>query len=375
MLWNWELPDWPKFSCDPNQIAQKERQFLLGVGNTFAYLKNIGEQEYKQFVIEILSSEGLESSRIEGEVLDRESLQSSIRQQFGLNTTRKQESNKESRMAKLLCQVYETFDQSLTHEILWQWHSVLFNDQSDIMECRKYRTHIEPIQIVSRRYDSPRIFFEAPPSAKIPNEMAEFIHWFNSTNQTVPILVRAAIAHVYFESIHPFEDGNGRIGRVLVEKVLSQGVGRPILIAVSKVFENRKKEYYSALEKCNRTLEVSHWVEFFADAVLQAQEESMSLLYFLIEKSKMLTAFSGQLNPRQEKVLLRLFAEGLSGFKGGLSAENYIKITKTSRATATRDLTDLVDKGALVKTGELRHTRYWLNLPKRNNEMEKRKFF
>lgn len=141
---------------------------------------------------------------------------------------------------------------------------------------------------------------------------------------------------------------------------MSQESGQPILIAVSKILEKRKKEYYSALERCNKTLKVDHFVEFFADVVLQAQKESIRLLYFLIEKSKIMSALSGQLNPRQEKVMLRLFAEGLSGFKGGLSAENYIAITKTSRATATRDLSDLVEKEALKKTGELRHTRYWI---------------
>lgn len=175
-------------------------------------------------------------------------------------------------------------------------------------------------------------------------------------------LERAAIAHVYFESIHPFEDGNGRIGRVLVEKVLSQGVGRPVLIAVSKMLEKRKKEYYAELEQCNRTLDVQHWLEFFSSVILQAHEESMGLLRFLIQKSKLLNALSNQINPRQMKVLLRMFAEGPGGFQGGLSAEKYITITKTTRATATRDLTDLVAKGALIKTGELRHTRYWLNI-------------
>lgn len=177
---------------------------------------------------------------------------------------------------------------------------------------------------------------------------------------------RAAIAHVYFESIHPFEDGNGRIGRGLIQKALSQGVEQPLLIAVSTVLEKRKKEYYSALERCNRTMQVDDWVEFFSGAVLQAQEESLSLLFFLIKKSKMLTALKLQLNPRQERVLLRMFAEGPGGFKGGLSAENYLAITKTSRATATRDLSELVEMGALVKTGELRHTRYWLHLPELN---------
>lgn len=362
MPWNWELPDWPIFRFDPASIAQKERQFLLNAGNACAVLKNIDKQEQGQFIVEILSSEGSESSKIEGEILNRESLQSSIRQHFGLKSVQKRSGDKEKRMADLLCNVYESFDQPLTHEMLWKWHFKLFGDHSHITDSGKYRTHPEPMQIISHRYDNPRVFFEAPPSKKIPKEMTTFIKRFNSQSATESILGRAATAHVYFESIHPFEDGNGRIGRLLVEKVLSQGIGTPVLIAVSKILERRKKEYYAALERCNKTLEVNDWVLFFSDVILQAQEESLNLLYFLIEKAKMLNALSGQLNPRQEKALLRMFAEGQTGFKGGLSAEKYIAITKASRATATRDLTDLVHKKALIKTGELRHTRYTLNL-------------
>lgn len=362
MLWNWELPNWPKFNYDPDRISAQERQFLLSVGSASAYLKTIGEQEYNKFRVEILSLEGLESSRIEGEILDRESLQSSIKQHFGLKTVQKQEPGKESRMAGLLCNVYDTFEKPLTHEMLWKWHAMLFEDSLHIVDCGKYRTHAEPMQIVSNRYDSPRVFFEAPPSSRVLKEMTAFIKWFNSTNGSGSILGRAAIAHIYFESIHPFEDGNGRIGRALVEKILSQSVGRPVLISISKMLEKRKKEYYAALEKCNRTLEVEEWTEFFSRVILEAHEESISLLYFLIEKSKMFNALSDKLNPRQTKVLLRMFAEGPNGFKGGLSAENYIAITKTTRATATRDLADLVEKGALVKTGELRYTRYRLNV-------------
>jgi Fic family protein len=363
MSWNWELPNWPKFNYDPSRISQLERQFLLGIGSASAYLKTIGEQEYHYFIVEILSLEGLESSKIEGEILDRESLQSSIKQHFGLQTPEKQGTNPESGMAELLCDVYETYNQPLTHEMLWRWHAMLFKNSSNITDCGKYRTHLEPMQIVSNRYDNPKIFFEAPPTTKVLNEMSMFIDWFNSTNTSGSILGRAAIAHIYFESIHPFQDGNGRIGRVIIEKILSQGVGRPILIAVSKMLEKRKKEYYAALETCNRSLEAHHWVEFFSHVILQAYEESMGLLYFLIEKSKILNTFSEKINPRQMKALLRMFEEGPNGFKGGLSAENYIAITKTTRATATRDLTDLVEKGVLIKTGELRHTRYHLNLP------------
>jgi Fic family protein len=191
--------------------------------------------------------------------------------------------------------------------------------------------------------------------------MKAFIAWFNSSYKKGSILERAAVAHLYFENIHPFEDGNGRIGRLLVEKILSQEIGRPVLIAVSRILERRKKEYYAELGKCNHTLEVQDWVNFFAQVIVQAQEESLELLHFLIQKSKLLISLIGKLNSRQEKALLRMFEEGVNGFKGGLSAENYIAITKASRATATRDLADMVEKGALVKTGELRHTRYWIN--------------
>lgn len=219
--------------------------------------------------------------------------------------------------------------------------------------CRLF--HIDSIRI--------EFFFEAPPSTKLPGEMSNFVKGFNAS-RSQPILVRAAIAHLYFEGIHPYEIGNGRMGRILIEKVLSQGIERPTLIAVSKILEKRRKEYYAALERCNNTLEVDRWIQFFADVVFQAQEETMTLLYFLIAKSKMLLSLAGTINARQEKVLLRMFAEGPSGFKGGLSAENYIAITKASRATATRDLNELVQLGALIKTGELRHTRYQLNIPK-----------
>lgn len=361
MSWNWQLPQWPHFKYNADQILELEKEFLLGAGSAFAYLKTIDTEEYHHFLVEILSAEGLESSKIEGEILDRESLQSSIRQHFGLQATKKR-ADKESGMAQLLCHVYETFDQPLTHEMLWKWHSMLFKNSDHITDRGKYRTHAEPMQIVSNRYGSTRVFFEAPPSSKIHQEMNKFIEWFNSSKDSQSILGRAAIAHVYFESIHPFEDGNGRIGRVLVEKILSQGVKRPILIAVSKMIEKRRKEYYGALENCNESLDAEDWVEFFSSVILQAHEDAMTLLYFLIAKSKMLSAPADQLNSRQTKVLLRMFEEGPSGFKGGLSAENYISITKTTRATATRDLTDLIEKGALVKTGELRYTRYWLNL-------------
>jgi Fic family protein len=362
MPWSWQLPEWPKFSYDPGAIAALEKQFLVNLGSSAAFIKTLDAQEHHQFIVEMMSIEGEESAKIEGEILDRSSLQSSIKKQFGLNTPLKRETRKEADMAKLLYDVYNTFDKPLDHATLWSWHSILFDHSSKVEERGGYRTHPEPMQIVSGRYDDQTVFFEAPPSSRIFKEMEKFVAWFNSSTEAHSILARAAVVHLYFETIHPFEDGNGRIGRALVEKVLSQGAGKPILIALSNILEKRRKEYYQALEKCNCSLQIDEWLKFFGNAIVEAQQEAMKLLHFLIGKAKLLTRLAGQLNSRQEKTLLRIFAEGPSGFKGGLSAENYIAITKTTRSTATRDLADLVEKGALFKTGELRHTRYWPNL-------------
>ena len=363
MPWNWELPDWPHFNYKSDSTREKDKQFLLGAGSVFAFLNSTNKQDLNQFIVEIMTTEGVESSRIEGEFLDRDSLQSSIKRHFGLNLKPLKKNPKETGMAELLCNVYATHDHPLTHEMLWQWHAALFDEHSPIVDYGKYRTHEEPMQIISRRYDAPRVFFEAPPSSHVQKEMETFLNWFNSKEASQSVLGRAAIAHVYFESIHPFEDGNGRIGRAIVEKALSESVGKPVLIAISRILEKKKKQYYEELGHCNRTLNVDRFVNFFSDVILEAQKDSLALLQFLIEKSKLLSRLSGQLNERQEKVLLRIFAEGLNGFSGGLSAENYISITKTSKATATRDLNDLVEKEALKKTGQLRHTRYWLNSP------------
>jgi len=196
--------------------------------------------------------------------------------------------------------------------------------------------------------------------------MKRFIAWFNATapggKTPLPALTRAAIAHLYFVCIHPFEDGNGRIGRALAEKSLAQNLGQPSLIALAYTIERKRKDYYAALERNNKDLEITGWMKYFANTILEAQNNTIKRVDFYIAKAKFYEKFRGKLNQRQEKVVARMFREGIDGFKGGLSAENYISIANTSRATATRDLQDLVEKGALTRTGELRHTRYHLNM-------------
>lgn len=362
MAWNWQLPKWPHFTYDPSAVSTLEKQFFQGTGGVFAILKHLDENPKRHFIIEILSTEGVNSAEIEGEKLEHDSLQSSIQRHFGFHTKNKKISPKEYGMSELLWNVYDTFDRPLTHEMLYKWHKLLMQSDNRITDIGKYRPHLDAMQIVSGRLDRQRVYFEAPPSAKLHQEMTTFIRWFNHSEKEKSALARASVAHVYFESIHPFEDGNGRIGRALVEKALSQSLRHPTLSAISEEIAKQKKEYYAALAACNRTLEIGHWLKFFSKMIVKAQEASLTLIDFLMTKSKLMSSLQGQINERQEKTLLRIFAEGPKGFKGGLSAENYIAITKTSRATATRDLADLVNRGVLNKTGHLRHTRYHLNL-------------
>jgi len=229
-----------------------------------------------------------------------------------------------------------------------------------------YRTHSHPMQVVSGGIHNPKVHFEAPPSSKIKEETDAFVLWFNETapdgKRPLPVLTRAGIAHLHFVSIHPFEDGNGRIGRALAEKSLAQSLHQPSLIALAYTIERSRKAYYTALERNNKDIEITDWLTYFAETILEAQRNTIKRVDFYIAKAKLHEELRGRLNERQEKVIARMFREGIDGFKGGLSAENYVSITKCSRATATRDLQDLVAKGALTRSGELRHTRYHLNV-------------
>lgn len=172
--------------------------------------------------------------------------------------------------------------------------------------------------------------------------------------ESLPALTRAGIAHLYFETIHPFEDGNGRIGRAISEKALAQALGHPTLTSLAATILMRRKAYYQALEEANKDNEITPWLSWFAEIALEAQTRTEARVEFLIDKTKLLDRLRGQLNERQEKALLRMPREGPDGFKGGMSAGNYASITGASPATATRDLADMVAKEAVTRTKDHR---------------------
>lgn len=363
MAWNWQEPDWPDFTYDSAQLEPLERAFLLHSGEFFGAFRHVNGDDRDTLRIELISDEALKTSEIEGEFLNRDSLQTSLRQQFGLVSDSQRVPAAERGISEMMVDLYRSFADPLRHDTLFAWHKMLMTDDTKTIEViGGYRTHAEPMRVVSGRADKPTIHFEAPPSERIKKEMDAFAIWFNATGPAgsvaLPALTRAGLAHLYFVSIHPFEDGNGRIGRAISEKSLAQNLGQPSLIALAYTIQRARKTYYDMLETSNKTNEITAWLVYFAQTILEAQRTTLKRVEFHIVKAKFYDRLRGKFNPRQEKVLTRMFREGIDGFKGGLSAENYISITRTSRATATRDLADLVAKGALTKTGERRHTRY-----------------
>lgn len=364
MLWNWTRPDWPNFRFDSAAVEALERRFLLSSGEIVGAFRYLTGDERDRLRIDLLSEEAMRTSAIEGEVLDRSSVQSSLRRQFGLTADGAPSRPREQGVAEMMVDVYSTYAAPLTHDTLCRWHGMLLAHDRGLETIGAYRRHADAMQIVSGRFDRPTVHFEAPPSAQVQGEMDVFVDWFNRTapdgTTPLPALTRAALGHLWFESIHPFEDGNGRLGRALAEKSLAQNIGQPSLIALAYTIERDRKAYYDQLETHQKTLDVTGWLIWFAEIVLKAQQVTLTRVAFFIAKAKFYDQFRDRLNERQAKVIERMFREGSDGFKGGLSAENYIAITSTSRATTTRDLQDLVEMGALSRTGERRHTRYWL---------------
>ncbi len=369
MFWNWEKPDWPDFTWKEARFTAAEERFRTGGGVFLGSIRHIVGQERRLLLVEAMSTESATTSAIEGEVLDRASVQSSIQRQLGLKTDPKRIRPSEEGVAEMMVDLYRTSAKPLSDEMLYGWHRKLMKGRG-MRDLGHYRNGGDPMQVISGRIGKPRIHFEAPPARRVPAEMKRFVAWFNRTGPhgrtPLPALTRAGAAHLYFESIHPFEDGNGRLGRAIAEKALAQGAmettEEPVLLSLSATILAHRGDYYRALERANKSNEITAWLAWFAGIALEAQQRTLASVDFLIEKTRLIDSLRGKTNPRQHKAILRMLREGPEGFKGGLSASNYAKITGASPATTTRDLADLVERGALIRTGELRHARYHLNL-------------
>lgn len=361
--WIWQLPNWPHFTWDAGRIAPylKAIQFKQGVllGKSSIQGGALGQEAFLDVLVENIMT----SSAIEGEHPNVQSLRSSLAKRLGLQASAAVSPRSEG-LADIMLDAVENIESPLSLERLYQWHQGLFPED-------KFTLHTiqvgclrgsEPMQIVSGRIDNPTVHYEAPPRTRLEKEMKQFISWFNQTkhHHVVDPLVRAAIAHLWFELIHPFEDGNGRIGRALTDLALAQANSQTIhFYTISSSFLKHRKAYYEALGNA-KTLDATDWVIWFLTMLENALDHALENIERFLSKTQFWQKYQhANLLPEQIKVLNRLLDGGEKGFENGISASQYQKVAKVSKATATRHLADLLQKGCIEKLpGGGRNTRY-----------------
>ena len=381
-LFIWQLTDWPRFTAtspavDAALLQARKWQGEV-IGRAAAVGLTVGLTQSGSVLQEVMTQEVIATAAIEGEKLDPASVWSSILRQLGhldhqLPTT---DAAPRSRHVDGLVDVIQDatlgFKQLLTEDRLLRWQSALFpGGTSGIRRIAvgRYRDHSDLMQIVSGQPGKEIIHYTAPPSAQVPFEMQAFLAWFAETTPQngrmdgTNGITRAAIAHLWFESIHPFEDGNGRIGRAIMDMALAQDLGEATrLYSLSSQLMQHRKGYYDALHQAQHgTLDVSDWVLWFTQQFSLACQATCALIDRALEKSTFWQNHSQTpLNERQRKVIQRLLDDGDGGFLGGLNADKYMKMTSASKATATRDLADLVKNGLLRSTGQGKAVRYYV---------------
>jgi Fic family protein len=367
--YNWQQEDWPHFKFSLQRVEDALHIFSEKVGRVSGILEALPEETKEDAIVDIILAEAIKTSEIEGEYPNRKDVLSSIRKNLGLHYSADQIRDKSAAgLGELMIDVRRTYKDPITDEKLFAWHRMLLRENKGI-EVGQWRTHKDPMQVISGAMGKSKVHYEAPPSSIVPDEMTAFIKWFNDTgpngkNEIKKAPVRSALAHLYFETIHPFEDGNGRIGRAIAEKALSQTIGRPVMLSLSRTIEAKKKLYYDSLEKAQQSNEITPWMEYFVTTALDAQAEAETQIDFTFKKTRFFDRFKDRLNERQLTVIKRMLEEGIKGFQGGMKARKYIGITKTSKATATRDMQQLLEMGAFVLSGKAggRSTSYQINI-------------
>ena len=370
----WQLSRWPAVSWDPARAAPPIAAARRAQGLLEGKAAAIGLPQHAEVVTEALAQEVLATAAIEGERLNPSAVRSSVLRQLGVADSGPRDRHVDG-LVQVISDATEACDLPLDHDRLFRWHSALFpGGTSGITRIAvgRYRDHPDPMQIVSGLPGREKVHYEAPPSRDVSREMDLFLQWFAATaplqgqEAVIDGLTRAAIAHLWFETIHPFEDGNGRLGRAIVDMALAQDQGRPVrLYSLSGQLLAARSEYYDALNRAQcGDGDVTVWVCWFAGQLASACASAGAVIDRAIEKNRFWTRHAqALLVDRQRKVLQRLLDAGDGGFLGGLSAEKYIKMTGVSKATATRDLVQMVEQSLLRAAGEGKARRYYLEVP------------
>lgn len=370
-IWIWQSSAWPPVSFHASTLGPVLSRARSELGKLLGKAEAVGAAEMSLTERDIWTHEALATSAIEGEVLNLEAVRSSVARRLGIATAF---TAAVPRGVEGLLDVMEDaankWNTDLTIERVCAWHAALFPPgQITIrpIDSGKFRSHEQPMQIVSGPIGQERVHYEAPSSSEVPAQMSQFIDWFNNsrTDNAIDGLVRAALAHLWFESIHPFEDGNGRIGRAIMDMAISQDVGRAFrLHGLSVELRRQQANYYHALNRVQRVeVEPTAWVVWLIDTFRNSCQTSASFVDEALDRARFWSRHkSVDLNERQRKVLNKMLEAGPGRFVGGMTPRKLQSIAKAAGATATRDLTELVKKGLMVRRGSGRSTHYELAL-------------
>lgn len=362
MSFNWQQKGWPKVTCNRAALRDELKAFEAAFK---ALKKALGKSQDLEVVARTLTDEAVKTSAIEGVNVDESVVMSSICKALGVTYLPKG-FTKDARaegVAQMVLTVRETWAKPISAPLLKRYHADLMSGDSRPITIGDFRVHDEPMRVIRRHADGTvEIRYEAPPSSCVPKEIRTFVRmWKDMPTKPAEIALKAALLHPHFESIHPFEDGNGRVGRALVAKTIAEALGVPLILPVSTILMRHRTAYYDEINEASRTLDWTNWAAFFIPVLTEMLTSFVAAAKFIAAKRAYLGKYEKHFSARAKKVVQRMFEDGEKGVAAGLSAAKWMRMTKVSKPTATRDLEELVQIGAIVPVGAGPVARYAIN--------------
>ena len=360
---NWQQPLWPKAKVNRAALGEELKAFAKAFRTLKKALKKPQDMEV---VARALTDEAVKTSAIEGVNVDESVVMSSICKALGVAYAPKgfTKDKRAEGVAQMMLAVREKWNAPLSAKLLTGFHGALMKGEENRVTVGAFRSHKKPMRVIRRLNDGTiEIRYVAPPSADVPKEIATFVKmWKTPAEKPSEIALKCAMLHPHFESIHPFEDGNGRVGRALVAKTIAEGLGAPLILPISTIIARHRAAYYDEINEASRSLDWTNWCAFFIPVLTEMLISFVAAMRFIKAKREYLAKYENGFSERARKVILRMFEDGEEGARAGLSAAKWMRMAKVSKPTAVDDLSKLEESGAIIRTGLLTRLEYHLSV-------------
>lgn len=354
-IYIWQYPEWPSFTWNDSRLIALLSEVRNLEGKIQGMMGGLGFDVQSMTALNVMTEDVLRSNEIEGVILNSDKVRSSIAKHLGIDTAGLPQPDRYTEgVVQIMMDAVTNCNKPLTPERLFNWHAALFPTGRSGMypiTVGAYRTGGEPMQIVSGSMGKEKVHYEAPPSDVVPDMMTDFLRWINSDNTVTDPVLKAAVAHLWFVAIHPFDDGNGRLTRTITDMQLAKADGFHLrFYSMSAEILREKKTYYEILEHTTgNSTDITEWLEWFLNTMKSSILRAEETVKRVVSKSSFWQRHREiPMNERQVKVVNMIW----DGFTGKLTSSKWAKITKTSQATALRDITDLIEKGILIAAAD-----------------------